>query len=52
MTRDEYATTPVMTAEEFDRRFPAPDHWKGLKDAPEPDDGGLFEQTIAALRSA
>jgi hypothetical protein len=40
---------PLMTVEEFEERFKKPDHWRGLKDAPEPDDGGLFDRTIAAL---
>jgi len=40
---------PLMTAEEFGRRFPKLDHYGGTKDAAEPDDGGLFERTIKSL---
>lgn len=43
---------PLMTRDEFDARFPRPDHWKGLADEPEPDDGGLFERTIGRLITA
>lgn len=39
---------PLMTREEFDRRFALPDHLRGLADAPEPDDGGLFARVTAA----
>jgi hypothetical protein len=42
---------PLLSPEEFDARFPMPDHFRGLKDAPEPDDGGLFERTVGALTS-
>lgn len=39
-----------MTPEQFDARFKMPDHFKGVgDDAPEPDDGGLFERTVGAL---
>lgn len=43
---------PLMTAEEFDRLYPALDHYRGDVDAEEPDDGGLFARTIGQLRSA
>lgn len=42
--------TPLMTTEEFDRRFPPLDHYCGAKDAAEPDDGGLFDRVMAALQ--
>lgn len=38
-----------MTEAEFDARFKMPDHFRGLRDAPEPDDGGLFETVMQAL---
>lgn len=44
--------SPVLTAEEFDRRFPAWDRGElgtGHIDYPEPDDGGLFERVMARL---
>ena len=40
---------PLMTEAEFDARFRMPDHFRGLRDAPEPDDGGLFETTVGRL---
>lgn len=40
---------PLMTAEEFDRLYPEPDHYRGAADEPEPDDGGLFARTVEAL---
>lgn len=43
---------PLMSREEFDRRYPGPDHWRGLADAPEPDDGGLFAGVMTAIRAA
>lgn len=40
---------PLMTVEEFSARFSRLDHFQGLKDAPEPDDAGLFDRTIGRL---
>ena len=41
-------TAPVMTRDEFRRRWPALDHHKGIQGGMEPDDGGLFN-AIATL---
>lgn len=43
---------PLMTREEFERRFPKVEHYTGLVDEPEPDDGGLFARVMAALNPA
>ncbi len=40
---------PLMTAAEFDRLYPKPNHYRGDVDAEEPDDGGLFARTIGTL---
>jgi hypothetical protein len=42
------AAVPVMTREEFDAIAPV-DHRRGLIDAPEPDDGGLFVRIMEGL---
>lgn len=44
--------SPLMTPEEFDRLYPQPEHWRGLVDAPEPDDGGLLDRFMAAIGRA
>ena len=44
--------SPLVSKEEWDARFPKLDLWDGLKDAPEPDDGGLFDRTVGALGKA
>ena len=42
---------PPLTADQFDREFPAPDHKAGVgPDAPEPDDGGLYERVMGLFR--
>jgi hypothetical protein len=46
---------PLMTAEEFDRRFALPDHYRGIRtptDDLEPDDGGLYERVMDAFEKA
>lgn len=44
---------PPLTPAEFDRQFPAPDHKHGVgRDAPEPDDGGLYERVIGLFRES
>jgi len=42
---------PLMSVAEFEARFKKLDHFKGLKDAPEPDDGGLFERVLQSLEA-
>lgn len=44
--------TPLMTAEEFDRRYPKLDHYRGRPDEPEHDDGGLYDRAMAATAAA
>jgi hypothetical protein len=44
-------TVPVMSREEFDALAPI-DHRRGLADAAEPDDGGLFAGVMAACDAA
>jgi hypothetical protein len=43
---------PVMSGEEFDRRFPRLDHKWGVPVDDEPDDGGLYERLLAMLGAA
>jgi hypothetical protein len=40
---------PVLTSEEFDRRFPRLDHKHGVTVDDEPDDGGLYVRLLAML---
>lgn len=42
--------TPPYTREQWKSLFPPIDHHRGLIDAIEPDDGGLFDRTIGSLK--
>lgn len=41
-----------VSRDEFNRRFPRLDHARGVPTDDEPDDGGLFDRVMAALKGA